>query len=144
MSLTLSRIDRVNHTIDVAKLFPGLTVTGLSVALLPTRSEPTAATVWTSITYSAGTGTFLAVGPDADSTAAIVVPATADLWARATDGTQVDAAFVERITVKDSSGTVLPDTPDAYIAALLNNTNSATYARVVALITARTGFGAGA
>jgi len=145
VAIELSRIDRKARTYALTDVLTGSVppgVTGVDVALLAPRSAPTAATVWFPATYSAGSFTVLLAGPDADSAGALVVPASADIWMRITNLPEVDAAKLERITVLGGGGT-LPGPPpsDASVAALLNDTGSATYAKVVALIAARAGFG---
>ena len=149
MAFELSRVDRLIRTYDLATIPLGgdgaATPSAVLVALLPPRSGPSAATVWTSVTYAAGIVTVLLAGPDADPTGAVVVPASADLWMKVVDTPEIDAVKVERITVL--GGGPLSISPaqagDAAIAALLNDTGSATYAKVVALIAARAGFGNG-
>ena len=138
--MDLSRVDRVLHTIDPAKLSAtGLTATGVTVALLPVRSAPTSGTVWVALTnYSAPTtAKILLAGPDASSTGALVVTADCDLWALVTDGTQTEAVKIERINLEGSSGTIaaLPLPLDQQVAALLANRTSATYAQAIALPT---------
>lgn len=109
MAFQLSRIDRLNRSI------PG----HVDVALLPPRSAPTAATVWLTGDFAGGATSFLFAGPDADSTGAIVVPASADLWKRAVNAPEVDAEKVERITVLGGGSlTGLPSTQVASIAGL--------------------------
>ena len=145
MATEISRIDRLTRTYALADYFPGGLPTGItaaSLALLPPSGNPTAATVWTTATYASGSVTVLLAGPDADSAGALVVPASADLWVKVDATPQVDAEKLERITVLGGGGT-LPGPPpsDASVAALLDDTGSATYAKVVALIAARAGFG---
>lgn len=146
MAFELSRIDRVNRTYDVTVTDVNGTAEApatVSFALLPPRSAPTSSTVWTSATVVDGSATVLLAGPDASPTGALVVPADCDLWIRSTDAPQIDAQKVERITVLGGGAAQLPLTPDAAIVSLLNDPTSATYAKVVALIAARTGFGNG-
>lgn len=101
--MDLSRIDRIYAKIPItAKLADGTTATigAVDVALLPPRTTPTGATVWTVATYAAGVATVLLAGPDADPAGALVVPTGgADLWARVVDTPEVDAALVGRVTV---------------------------------------------
>lgn len=103
MAVTLSRIDRVYRHYDVtAKDADGdiAALPGVDVALLPPRTTPTAATLWTSATYAAGVATVLLAGPDADPASALVVPqAGVDLWLRVADNPEVMARRVERVTV---------------------------------------------
>lgn len=187
MALTLSRIDRLERAHTITSPLTGVTLA--SVALLSPRSKPTLATTWTAATYAGGVVTVLLAGPDADPTGALAVPTTADLWVKVTNGTEVDAELVERVSV-EGGGAPLPqplnpavqsvngktgtaitlaaddvgaqpagdyattadlatglgDKQDAAaldttVAALLADTGSATYAAVVALIEARSGFG---
>lgn len=148
MALTLSRIDRLPRTYDLAAIMAAAqrpvpeNVTGVEVALLPPRSGPTAATVWTSVDYASGSFTVILAGPDADSADALAVPASADLWMKITGAPLVEAVKIERITVLGGGGTLpSPAAADGAVAALLNDTQSATYARVLELIEARAGFG---
>lgn len=148
MALELNRVDRIARTYTLSSLPVGgggtVTPTAVEVALLPPRSGgPSRDTTWATVTYAAGAVTVLFAGPDADPTGAVVVPASADLWMRVTYAPEVDAVKVERITVSGGGSTVLTTTPDAALAALLNDPTSATYAKVVALIAARAGFGNG-
>jgi lysophospholipase L1-like esterase len=102
MAIELSRIDRKARTYALTDVLTGAVpagVTGVDVALLPPRSAPTAATVWTAATYASGSFTVLLAGPDASSTGALVVPASADLWMRITNAPEVDAEKVERVTI---------------------------------------------
>jgi hypothetical protein len=149
VAFTLSRIDRINRTYDVTVTLANGTAQApatAAFALLSRRANPTATTVWTSVAVVNGAATVLLAGPDANPTGALVVPGDADLWLRSTDAPEVDAEFVERIAVLGGGPPLTPPpvTSDALIAALLNDPTSATYAKVVALITARTGFGRGA
>ena len=103
MAFELSRIDRIyrDYTVTATeKDGSPATLAGVSVALLPPRSTPTAATTWTAATYAAGIATVLLAGPDADPTSAVVVPSGgADLWIKVADSPEVDASRVERINV---------------------------------------------
>jgi hypothetical protein len=105
VALTISRIDRLYRDYTVtATLRDGsiADLNGVTVALLPPRVPPTAATLWTTATYAAGVATVLLAGPDADPAGAdVVVPAGgADLWIRVSDSPEIDAALVERISVQ--------------------------------------------
>lgn len=105
MPLVMSRIDRLYRDYTVtATLRDGTTatLTGVTVALLPPGATPTAATTWTTAAYTAGVATVLLAGPDADPTGAdLVVPSTGGhLWIRVSDTPEVDAEFVERISVR--------------------------------------------
>lgn len=124
MAFTLSRIDRLSRSLDVTAKFAGLTVTGVDVALLAPRSAPTAATVWTPVTYAAGVATVLLAGPDADSSGALVVPASADLWMRVTDAPEVNAEYMERITVL-GGGSIAP-LPSVHVASVAGLTGAVT------------------
>ena len=99
----LNRIDRKYANLTVTATdedgFP-TTLTGVDVALIPPRSNPTATTVWTAAAPVNGKWQVLLAGPDASPTSALVVSKTADLWVRVTDAPEVDTAFVERITVE--------------------------------------------
>jgi hypothetical protein len=75
------------------------TVPGVDVALLPPRSAPSDATMWTPAVLADGSYRVLLAGPDADPTDALVVADDADLWARVTDAPEVDVARLGRITV---------------------------------------------
>lgn len=146
MALTISRVDRRPRTYALSDVFGGVEsvpadVTGVEVALLRVDSKPTAATAWTSVTYAAGSFDVLWVGPDADSTGGYVVPTSADAWMKITNAPLVQAVKIERITVMGGGPPLNVPTPDAAITALLNDTTSATYARVLELIEARAGFG---
>ena len=104
MACTLARIDRLYRTYDLTATLVGggpATITGVDVALLPPRSAPTASTVWFPSAYNATNGSFtvLLAGPDADSTGAIVVTGSADIWMRVSDNPEVDAQKLERITL---------------------------------------------
>ena len=103
MAFSLSRIDRVYRDYEVTattRTGGPATLTGVTVALLPPRTSPTAATTWTTATYAAGVATVLLAGPDADTAGALSVPVGgADLWIKVADSPEVDAERVERITV---------------------------------------------
>lgn len=102
MATELSRIDRLTKTYALADYFPGGVpsgVTAVSVALLSPRSTPTGSTVWFLADSTADAFTVLLAGPDTDSTGALVVPASADLWVKVAATPQVDAQKVERVTV---------------------------------------------
>lgn len=99
----MSRIDRLYRDYTVTATdedgFP-TTLTGVDVALLAPRATPTGATTWTPAASSDGRWRVLLAGPDADPSAAVVVPAAgADVWLRVTDNPEVEATRVERITV---------------------------------------------
>jgi len=100
--LELSRVDIIDETYPLTPLFPGLNLAGatVSVAVLAVGRKPTAATVWFPQTLAAGSVTVRLAGPDADSTGAVAVSATSELWAKVTtaDG-QVDAAKIGRVNV---------------------------------------------
>lgn len=102
--MILNRIDRQYVDIDVtATLRNGqpATLTAVDVALIPPRTSPTAATVWTPASYANGTATVLLAGPDASPTDALPVPAAgADMWIRITDSPEIDAARVERVIIQ--------------------------------------------
>lgn len=149
MAFELSRVDRLLRTYDLSTIPLGgdgaATPSSVQVALLSVGSGgPSLGTVWTTASYASGIVTVLLAGPDADPTGALVVPATAMLWMKVIDTPEVDAVKVERITVLGGGSGTFPASPDVALAALLADTSSATYAAIVALITARTGFGAGA
>lgn len=101
--MQLTRIERVTARVTVtAKLADGTpaTVTGVSVALLGSGAKPTVGTTWTTATFSAGVATVLLAGPDADPTAALVLPlAGADLWIRDVENPEVTATMVDHISV---------------------------------------------
>lgn len=103
MALALSRIDRLYRQYTVTATLAGggaATLTGADVALLAPRTTPTSATVWVAASYATGVATVLLAGPDADPTGALVVPeGGADVWIRVTDTPEVDAEYVERISV---------------------------------------------
>lgn len=100
--MELTRIDRkyayLNLTATDAEGNP-VVVSDVSVALLPLQSRPDAATTWTAVTQTAGRYRVLLAGPDASGVGALVVPATANLWARVTDTPEVDAEKLDRITI---------------------------------------------
>lgn len=103
MAIAISRIDRLyrDYTVTATtRTGTPATLTGVTVALLPPRTTPTAATIWTAATYAAGIATVLLAGPDADPTSAVVVPSGgADLWIKVSDSPEIDAERVERISV---------------------------------------------
>lgn len=103
MAFQLSRIDRQyrDYTVTATKKDgTPATLTGVDVAILPPRSRPTLSTTWTAATYAAGVATVLLAGPDADPSAAVVVPTGGgDLYIRVTDTPEIEAERVERITV---------------------------------------------
>lgn len=143
--LEISRIDRENQTYTLATLFPGLTgpFTAASIALLPPRTGPTSATVWTTVTVASGVASVLFAGPDADSTGAVVVTGNCDVWVKTTVGSQTATAKAGRINLASGGSVVIPPTAalDAAIFTVLNDSTSASYAKVEALIAARAGFG---
>lgn len=99
----LNRIDRKYANLTVTATDEdgfATTLTGVDVALIPPRSNPTGATTWTAATSAGGKWRVLLAGPDAGSSGALVVSGAADLWVRVTDAPEVDTAFVERITVE--------------------------------------------
>jgi hypothetical protein len=101
-SLDISPIDRVYVDIAVTATANGspLTLTGVDVAVVPRRSEITAAMTWTASSYANGTATVLVAGPAADPTGALVIPATgADVWIRVTDTPEVQAVHVGSVLV---------------------------------------------
>lgn len=119
----MSRIDRTVRTWDVTNTLANgvpASIPGVDIALLAPRTSPTAAMAasWVASTYSSVTGkaTILLAGPEADSTGALVVPATADLWMRVTDAPEVEAVFVERITVLGAGGSI-PALPSTYVTS---------------------------
>jgi hypothetical protein len=119
VALELSRIDRLAHEV------PG----DVDVALLsPRAAGPTADTVWLPGEYAEGVTKFLFAGPDADPAGAIVVPSTADLWKRTTDGAEVDAERVGRITVLGGSD-LLPTPAPGTGAVIVVHGNDANRAR---------------
>jgi hypothetical protein len=101
--MELNRIEVQYVDIDVtATLRNGTpaTLTGVSVALVAPRAQPTGATTWTTATYTNGTATVILAGPDATASGALTVPAGgADLWILVTDNPEIDAAKVGRISV---------------------------------------------
>lgn len=105
MAFTISRIDRLYREYNVdATLRDGseADLNGVTVAVLPPRSAPTAATTWTTVAYASGVATVLLAGPDADPAGADVVVPTGggDLWIRVSDAPEIDATRVERIYVQ--------------------------------------------
>jgi hypothetical protein len=99
----LPRIGRKYAHLTVAvTLYDGApaTVAGVDVALLARYAAPTGATVWTAATPADGGYTVLLAGPDAPGGGALVVPAGGgDLWARITDGPEIDAARIGPVHV---------------------------------------------
>lgn len=110
MAFELSRVDRLEKTYDLAARFPDLDgpFTAADVALLPPRANPNGATVWDAVGVTAGVATVLFAGPDADSSGAVVVTGSADLWLRVTVGAETDAVKVERITLLGSGVVIAP------------------------------------
>jgi len=99
----LNRVDRKYANLTVTATDEDdlpVTLAGVDVALIPTRSNPTGATTWTPAAAVDGKWRVLLAGPDASPSGALVVATTADLWVRVTDSPEVDTAFVERITVE--------------------------------------------
>jgi hypothetical protein len=145
VALELSRLDRVQRSYPLAPLFPSLAgpFTAASIALIPPRSTPNGATVWATTGVTGGAATPLLAGPDADSSGAVVVTGSADLWVKTTVGSETDAVKVERITLLGAGPIVTPPTAalDAALFTVLNDPTSASYAKVEALIAARAGFG---
>lgn len=94
-TVELSPLDRVYASIPVAAALAdgtATTISGVDVALLPGRSDPDAATVWTSATYANGVATVLIAGPAADPTDALVCSGGyGALWVRVTDIPEVQA-----------------------------------------------------
>jgi hypothetical protein len=121
VALTLSRISRREHPINVAAVFakagidPLPTVTGADVALLPKHTFPTSATTWTAAAFSAGVATVLLAGPDATSSGAVVVSADADLWLRVTSTPEV------RITVLGANQQLVVTPPSGSTLALVDS-----------------------
>jgi hypothetical protein len=100
--LELSPIDVVYADIAVTATANGapITLAGVDVAVVPHRTDITAATTWTASSYANGTATVLLAGPAADPTGALVIPATgADLWIRVTDSPEVQAVKVGSVLV---------------------------------------------
>jgi hypothetical protein len=132
VALTLSRIDKRQRTYTVADNLGG-TYTTIDVALLPVRSSPTAATVWTSVPYAAGVATVVWAGPDADSSGAIVVTADADMWIKGTNAPYVQAVKDERITVL-GGGNPLVALPSPVVASVAGLTGALTAASLVSAL----------
>lgn len=103
MAYTLSRIDRVPRVYTVTATDENgqaVTLTAIGFALVPVRARVTAATAWTTVPVVNGKAQIVLAGPDADPTAAISVPDSGgDLHQRWSDGTYIDAEFVERVMV---------------------------------------------
>lgn len=107
MALALTPVHRLFRDYDVTATLPDgspADLGGVDAALLPPRVTPTAATVWAPTDYvvdPAPAWRVLLAGPDADPTGALVVPpGGADLWLRVVDGIEVDAALIERISLR--------------------------------------------
>lgn len=99
--MELGRIEVQYVDIDVtATLRSGApaTISGVSVALVPPRTQPTAATVWTAAAYVAGVATVLLAGSEAVAGGALTVPlGGADLYILVNDTPEKDAVKVGRI-----------------------------------------------
>jgi hypothetical protein len=107
VAFQMSRIDKRQRTYAVADNLGG-TYTAVDLALLPVGANPTAATVWTSVPYASGVATVVWAGPDADSSGAIAVPGTAQLWIKGTNAPYVQAVKDERITVLGAANLTSP------------------------------------
>lgn len=146
MAFTLSRVDRLVREWDATATNPDgspATITGVALALLPIRTNPDAGTTWITVPFAGGKVTAILAGPDANPTGALVIPASCDLWLRVTYANGVDAERLERVTVLGGGALALApgQALDAALVAALNDPSSASYARVVELIEARSGFG---
>jgi hypothetical protein len=129
VAVELSRIDRKARTYALTDVLTGVVppgVTGVDVALLAPRSNPTAATVWFPATYASGSFTVLLAGPDASSVGALVVTGSADIWMRISNAPEVDAEKLERITVL-GGGSITP-LPAAYVTSVNGMTGAVTIA----------------
>jgi hypothetical protein len=104
----------------------GAPIPGADVALLPVRTGPTAATVWTPTTYANGVATITLAGPEADSTGALVVTGDADLWMRVTEAPHVQAVEVERIMLLGGGSTVA--LPSTYVTSVNGMSGAVTIA----------------
>lgn len=76
------------------------TLTNVAVALLPYRTDPTAATVWTPATITNGRVSLVLAGPAADPSGAVAVPTGGGyLWAKDTESSTVQAVRVGFVSV---------------------------------------------
>jgi hypothetical protein len=127
VALTLSQLDRRARTYSVTTLLNGATVPPsgtVGLGLVPKGIQsPSAATVWTPVTYTAGSFSVLFAGPQADSTGAIVVTADCDLWMLETDAPLVQAVKIERITILGSTGTI-PTLPTPFVSTVQGRTGA--------------------
>jgi hypothetical protein len=125
VALEISRVDRVQRSYPLAPLFPSLTgpFTAASIAFLPPRSTPTGSTVWTAAGVTGGAATPLLAGPDADSSGAVVVTGSADLWIKTTVGSETDAVKVERVTLL-GGGAVSPVGPLPQVLSVQGRTGA--------------------
>lgn len=62
-----------------------MTIPGVDIALCQTRQTPTAATVWTPMTWAAPSASIVVAGSSADATGAFVLSDSGDLWIRITN-----------------------------------------------------------
>lgn len=81
------------------------TISGVEVAIVPSGSAPTAATVWVAANHAAPVWQVLLIGPLASPASppsySLNVPATGgDLWARITDSPEIDAALADHIELE--------------------------------------------
>lgn len=76
------------------------TVDNAQVALTPSRLLPTASTTWTPVTVTNNVATFTVSGPQAGSSADLVVPTGMhDVWVRIVDDPEIEVIRVGRIRV---------------------------------------------
>jgi hypothetical protein len=104
--IMITRITRkpvdIDFTVTLSDGNPG-TPTGVQVAVLNRRDTPSAVTTWEDVTYTAGVISLTVAGPEADPTDALPVPQDgADLWAKVSDASYVDA--VPLMTVRVEGG----------------------------------------
>jgi hypothetical protein len=81
------------------------TITGVSVAIVPPGSLPTASTVWVAANWASPVAQVLLIGPLCSPTSPpayqLTVPSVGgDLWARVIDNPEVDAALVDHIELE--------------------------------------------
>jgi hypothetical protein len=79
--------------------------------------------VWTDTGVTGGAATPLLAGPDADSSGAVVVTGSADLWIKTTVGSETDAVKIERVTLL-GGGAVSPVGPLPQVLSVQGRTGA--------------------
>jgi hypothetical protein len=116
----LGLLDRQHWAIDVAALYGGVLpvgATSYNVTLVPPRTVPTSGNTWSGTTYASGTATVLLAGPQADSTGALVVTGSCDLWIMPVGGSDVREMKVGRVTVPGSEQAPV-GLPSTYVSSV--------------------------